>query len=60
MLFLDGKNNKTAKRLQGGYIENDEISNVVVSIVKDNQPDDYRKINWDNVDIPENEKVRYM
>ena len=60
MLFLDGKNNKVAKRLQGGYVEPNEISNVVVSIVKDNQPDDYRRINWDNVELSESEKMRFM
>lgn len=58
MLFLDGKNNKVAKRLQGGYIENNEIANVVVPLVKDNQPFDYARINWNNVDLPDVE--RYM
>ena len=37
MLFLDGKNNKKAKRLQAGFINKDEINNVVVPLVLDNQ-----------------------
>ena len=56
MLFLDGKNNKTAKRLQGGYLEPEEIANVVVGLVKDNQPDDYKNINWDAVNLTDEEK----
>ena len=43
MLFLDGKNNKVAKRLQGGFIEQGEISNVVVELIRDNQPKDYER-----------------
>lgn len=58
MLFLDGKNSKIAHRLQGGFIEDAEINNVVVPLVKENQPEDYEKINWDNVDLSENMKVR--
>lgn len=37
MLFLDGKNNKEAKRLQAGFISKDEINNVVVPLVLENQ-----------------------
>lgn len=58
MLFLDGKNNKIARRLQGGYIEDAEINNVIVPLVKENQPDDYARINWNNVDLSEYDKGR--
>lgn len=60
MLFLDGKNNKEAKRLQGGYIEPAEIHNVVIPLVKENQPFDYARINWNEVDLPESEIMRLM
>lgn len=60
MLFLDGKNNKTAKRLQGGYLEPAEIANVVQSLFRNNQPEDYKRINWDAVRLSEAEKMRTM
>lgn len=60
MLFLDGKNNKEAKRLQGGFLEDHEINNVVIPLIKENQPRDYAKINWNNVDIPESKKRMYI
>ena len=59
MLFLDGKNNKAVKRLQGGYIDDTEMNHVIVPLIKENQPRDWAKINWDNVDLSEDEKLRY-
>jgi S-DNA-T family DNA segregation ATPase FtsK/SpoIIIE len=59
MLFLDGKNNKVIKRLQGGFIEDVEINHVIIPLIKENQPKDWEKINWDNVDLSEEEKMRY-
>lgn len=59
MLFLDGKNNREVKRLQGGYIDDTEMNHVIVPLIKENQPRDWAKINWDNVDLSEVEKMRY-
>ena len=59
MLFLDGKNNKEVKRLQGGFIEDVEINHVIIPLIKENQPRDWKKINWDNVDLSEEEIMRY-
>ena len=60
MLFIDGKKNKSAQRLQCGYLEDTEINNVVIPLIKDNQPKDYAKINWNNVNLSESEKIRFM
>lgn len=49
MLYLDGLNNKEAKRLQAGYITDEEIKQLVMSIALDNQPRTAEKINWDNM-----------
>ena len=55
MLYLDGMNNRQPKRLQGGYISDTEICNVVTPLRLDNQPDDLQNVNLENygLDIAE-------
>ena len=52
MLYLDGMNNKSPKRLQAGLITDDEIKQLVLSLALDNQPDYADKFDW-SVKSPE-------
>ena len=44
MLYLDGMSNKEPKRLQGGLINTDEMNNVIMPLIKENQPGDFEHI----------------
>lgn len=52
MLYLDGLNNKEAKRLQAGLITDDEIKQLVISLSLDNQPESLDEINWNEMSEP--------
>lgn len=46
MLYLDGMNNRKPQRLQGGYISDNEICNVVMDLRLNNQPDDLQQLRF--------------
>ena len=47
MLYLDGMNNQSARRLQAGLITDEEIKNVVIPLALDNQPTTLDEFDWE-------------
>lgn len=54
MLYLNGTDNKEAKRLQAGMITDNEICNVVIPLALDNQKEYAEKFPWEKM----SEKIR--